>query len=117
MPEYQDWWIDCNWESTYRWGGKENIPESSNGIINLAELASVIVYEETDVADRWEVRGTFKTDVGCWQMIRVYTSKGDALAALGLLRSFLMREDIGPAGVTLYMDITELRERLEEVGK
>ena len=101
----EQWWIDCDWEGTF-----SGMPEFGFGTVNLAQLASIYVYEERK--GRWEVRGTYNRSSD-WLIIRVYANKDNALATLALLRQFLYSADKDKH----FICLRELRLRLEEVGK
>ena len=97
----EHWWIDIDWKA----------PSSGDileiGVVNLAHLVSVLMCKQED--GPWEVRGMCTH--GGQIIIRVYEDKRHAVAALSLIARFLRWDEEGD-----WIDIKELRRRLEEVN-
>ncbi len=91
----EQWWIDIDWKTGI-------------GAVNLAELTTIQLYEENE--NWWELCGNCKHAGRI--VIHVYEDKETGMEALNLVRRFLRWDEEGD-----WIDIKELRRRLEEVGK
>ena len=111
----EHWWIDIDWKAP-----SSGDMDSGKGIVNLAQLAAVEIRREIgpDIPDdRWVIRGVYANNPAGWVNIRAYKAEAAALAALALLRKFLLDDPICIDGIDVGMSMDLLRRKLTEVGK